>query len=192
MAIAFLVEGKMEQMIVQKICKGAPVSMLGLNGRDVSMDALAKRAASLVRLRRQYYPIVIVFDREKRKETCEDLVSQFLGAMRENGVEREDLLVGIPDRMIENWILSCGGVRKDHGLTGSQEGKHGKAELEKALSTKGVDYHKTTVGVEMFSKIDVKSAARNSSSFKSFRAKVKGHCSWLEGKVAARPRRKKS
>ncbi len=179
MALAFLVEGRMEQRIVQRLCDGVPVRLIGANGRDVTPTAIAKRAAPLIRLLKNYYPIVIVFDREARKLSCAAIEAELRQALKAHKVERDDLIIGIADRMIENWILACSQVRRKYGLLESCEGKDGKAILSLALERNGKSYHETTIGVEMFCAIDVGAVREHSSSFARFVRELGQHCSWI-------------
>jgi hypothetical protein len=39
---AFLVEGKMEQLIVQSLCQGAPVRLINCNGDNVALGSVCK------------------------------------------------------------------------------------------------------------------------------------------------------
>jgi hypothetical protein len=179
MALAFLVEGRMEQRIVQRLCSGAPVRLIGVNGKDATPEAIAKRAAPLIRLLKNHYPIVIVFDREARKLSCSAIETEFRKALKANQVERDDLIIGIADQMIENWILGCAKVRERFGLSGSYEGKDGKAILSRVLEQSGSSYHETTVGVDLFCEMDVSTVRKHSNSFARFASKLEQHCSWI-------------
>ena len=50
MGCAFIVDGQTEKKIVQHLCRDAPVRMTNLNGKDVSIAAIAKRVSSLIKL----------------------------------------------------------------------------------------------------------------------------------------------
>jgi hypothetical protein len=71
---AFLVEGHMEQLVIQRLCPRKPVRRIGCNGDDVSMAAVAKALDAQLRLLSDYAPVVIILDRERRQETCQELI----------------------------------------------------------------------------------------------------------------------
>src|SRR5208283_793778 len=103
---AFIVEGHLEQDFVQAMCEGSPVRRIGCNGNDVKIDAIAKHVATHARLlQRRFDPLVVVFDRERRKETCAELERALKTELVNQSVTAR-IIVGIPDRDIESWILS--------------------------------------------------------------------------------------
>src|SRR5687767_14837605 len=58
---AFIIDGFTEKLIVQKICPGKRVTRTDLNGKTVTIDAIAKKISSLIRaLGNKYYPIIII------------------------------------------------------------------------------------------------------------------------------------
>ena len=179
MPIACIVDGRMEQRIVQRLCPNSPVRLMGINGRDVAVAAMAKRAAPLIRLLKNFYPIVVVFDREARPDRCDKLRNDFVAALKENGITRSDIIVGIADRMTENWMLGCGKLREKYSITERTEGCNGKTVITRALHAVGEVYHETTVGVDFFCAIDVASAIANSESFAVFAREMAPHCRWL-------------
>lgn len=62
----FIVDGQMERLIINHFCPDRPVKLLNCNGKDVSLEAAAKHAASLIRLMKRNYPVILIFDREKK------------------------------------------------------------------------------------------------------------------------------
>src|SRR6185437_1125007 len=97
-----------EKKIIQKLCPDSPVRMTNLNGKSVSIPAIAKRISSfLTLLKGRYYPVLILVDREGRPETSEaieeELVRELVG---QYGCKPQDIVVSCPDRMIENWMLA--------------------------------------------------------------------------------------
>jgi len=71
---AFIVEGHLEQAFVQMICDGSPVRRIGCNGTDVKIEAVAKHVATHARLlQRRFDPLIVVFDRERRLQTCTEI-----------------------------------------------------------------------------------------------------------------------
>jgi hypothetical protein len=181
MALAFIVEGRMEQRAVQRLCPGTPVKAIATNGRDTSIAALAKRSAPLIRLSRRYHPIVVIFDREDRADSCDKIRSDFISALEDVEIETESLVVVVADRMSENWILGCATFRDKYGTSGAPEGSNGKAKVSAALRAKGEDYHTTTVGVDLLCSIDVNSVSENCASFAYLREALKDDCRWLQG-----------
>lgn len=173
--LGFIVEGLMEKQIIQEVCEGQPVRTFN-NGRDVAPRALAKQAATLIKLMKHANPVIIVFDREKRPESCQELTESFLEAIEEYNISRERVIVGVADRMIENWILACSAARQRYGITFETEGCHGKHKLSEILNKSGKHYHERTIGVELFLAIDKYSAMRNSISFKLFAEALAPHC----------------
>jgi len=180
---AFLVEGQMEQKIIQAICPGIVVRRINCNGIDVSMRAIAKTLDANMRLLKNYYPIFIVFDREGREQSCEKLMaelSEILNAKDYAGTYR----IGIADRTIENWILAdwrhalelFDGDDED---STNHDGENGKSRLKKMLP-KGIVYNETTIGVDLFRKCRPSEMYANSSSFRKFVDTIDIKCWWLK------------
>ena len=99
--------------------------------------------------------------------------------MNENRVEREGLIVGIADRMTENWILGCAKFRESYTVDGETEGCGGQGKLVTLLKKHGKNYHKTTVGVDLFCSIDIASTVKNSRSFADLSRAVAPYCRWI-------------
>lgn len=177
---AFLVDGHTEQRITQRICPGAPVRMLNLNGRDVEISAIAKLVASQYRLLgNRYHPVVVIIDREDRAQTAAEVKETLLRELLALGVPSNQLIVGVADRMIENWILAdsgCTDLLKDNT---ERDGCHGKSVLKTCLSNGNTSYHGTTLGVDLFCKINPAVAASNSASFRAFAEQIKPFCEWI-------------
>jgi len=136
---AFLVEGDLEQKFVQNVCPKSPVRRINCNGKTVEISEIAKRVGTLGRLlHKRYSPLVVVFDREKRPESCEDIERIFRTSLEQEDID-VPVLVGIPDRDIENWILAdfeiFVNVTKIEKPTAKIhfEGKKGKSEIRKLL-----------------------------------------------------------
>jgi hypothetical protein len=71
---AYIVEGDLEQKFIQNVCPGCSVRRLNCNGRDVSLEAIARRVGTLGRLlHKRHSPIIVVFDREGRPEPSEQI-----------------------------------------------------------------------------------------------------------------------
>lgn len=192
--IAFLVDGHMEQLIVQRVCPGKAVRLIGLNGRDVAIAAIAKRISTLFRLlNNRYFPVVVIIDREERDRTSEeieaDLKAEFvaLGLPLDQflGLPLDQFIVGIADRTIENWILgdpACG-CRSVVGQC--YEGSNGKAELKQLCKENDVTYNETTMGVDLFCGVNPNTVVRSSPSFGRLAGELRAHCQWLRQRLVA-------
>lgn len=172
--LAFIVDGQMEQLIIGNICPNKPIRLLNCNGRDVSIEAAAKRAASLIRLMRRNYPIIIIFDREKRVESSKTICEVFLSAIRQNGIQDVHLIIGVPDRMMENWMLAdIQSINTYYGISVTQtsfEGKGGKGHLRKLIEPK--NYQETEDGPEIAKRVNIAVAKSNSESLDDFLVKI--------------------
>jgi len=187
MTPAFIVEGKAEQKIIQKICPGTRVVILECNGTHVKMSAVAKRVASLFRIfGNRHSPVNLIFDREKRDEECDVIEHTLIEEIQALDIDPKQFRFGIADRKLETWILysvdkngkfnpNCSSSQKNEF-----EGSSSSYELSARLKRAGIDYHKTTVAVEMFSKIDPRRLAEKSDSFKRYIDKIDFTCSWLK------------
>lgn len=172
----------MEKKILQKICPGVPIRRIGCNGSDVPMAVMADFIETLIRLlNNRNHPILIIFDREGRVATCDDLISE-LSAELESRELNVDYRIGIPDQSIENWILAdYDMLAEGYGVsTRAQnfEGTPGKSRLA-ALLRNRYKYHETTLGVEMFLKCDPQKMYRESTSFRKFAGLIDFDCYWL-------------
>jgi hypothetical protein len=180
MSLAFLVDGQMEKRIIQKLCPSTKVLTLNSNGRDVTPEAISKRIGSLYRLLgNRYYPVVVIIDREGRSLTATQLKRQVLSHLAKLGIPDNQMIIAVPDKMIENWILAdlaCIGVVAKQK---SFEGKGGKGVLKKILREHDISYHETTVGVDLFCGINPVTAANNSKSFRELCKSIAPHCDWL-------------
>lgn len=177
---AFIVDGFTEKLILQQICPGCRVSRTDLNGKSVSIEAIAKKIASLIRLlNNRHYPIIILIDKEERDETVGAIIEKLETNIKGNGVVNQDLRIGVADRMIENWIISDWnclnvGAEKKPSLT---EGVNGSSIIKKI---KG-NYGKTTDGVELFLSANPKEIYKNSESFRLFADRLEGvDCKYLK------------
>lgn len=179
---AFLVEGQMEQRIVQRLCKGQPVRLIGCNGDSVSMAAVAKALNVNMRMLKNYHPIVILLDREGRSAPIDELICE-LGRLLDHSGHQDRYIIGMADRTIENWILSdwthiCSQMPGHKEFSGNPEACHGKSVLRK-LMPPNTYYHETTVGVELFLKCRPREIQRRSQSFAAFITRIKFGCYWL-------------
>ncbi|MEQ8967880.1 MAG: hypothetical protein RID91_18840 [Azospirillaceae bacterium] len=179
--VAFLVEGYMEQKIIQSLCPGATVQRIGCNGKDVPIAVMAKFIISRFNLfNNRYFPIIILFDREKRSESRSKLQKTLSQILDENGFSGQ-YIIGIADRTIENWILTNREMLEEQfskqiDTYDNADGNFGKSELKKIV---GSSYHTATKGVELFLKCDPKKMVERSHSFRDFANSARNHCRWL-------------
>jgi hypothetical protein len=177
----FLVDGHLEQKFLQRICPNRPVRRINCNGRNVSVMAIGDRIATQCRLlNNRYYPVIIVIDREDRTLTANEFATELLNQIRIFGIN-DDIILGIADRMIENWILADHNTLnqypgKKQNIPTSCEGDHGKNIIKSCLS----HYHETTVGVDLLETCKPSTMIANSSSFKAFYEQLPKNCIfWL-------------
>jgi hypothetical protein len=185
---AFLVEGAMEQQIVQDLCPGAAVRLLNCNGDQVALAAIASRVGTLARLlQKRFSPIFVVFDRERRAATTTQLRVELQKLVAQERIS-VPIVIGIPDRMIENWILAdleslSRAARIERTLfTPAFEGTCGEAKLKEMLPKDSV-YVKTINGVRWFANGNPEVMKQNSPSFREFAEALSPvACRWLAQK----------
>ncbi len=179
-----LVDGDMEKKFFQAICNDIVVQKIGLNGDAVQIKAIADRVVSLFRLQNNRCEfLVVVFDRERRKEGPLELVSELRTALVACGVPSDKLYVGCADRCTEGWImcdleivaeyLNC----DDPGMI--QPGQT-KGCLKRACREHGLYYTETIEGVELMRKVRPSQIAEKSESFANFFGSIGDECWWLK------------
>lgn len=176
---AFIVDGYTELKIVQHICPGSPIKRTDCNGKDVKIDAIVKRIATLIRLLGdRYYPIIVLVDKEKREISFSDMSNQIKLGLEKEGIINKDIRIGVADRMIENWIvgdwetISESNEYKPHNC----DGCNGAALIKKIKKS----YDKTTDGVEYFIAARPSIIYENSPSYKFFIDQLEGvSCHYL-------------
>jgi hypothetical protein len=179
---AFFVDGQTEQRALHQLCPGQPIRIIGCNGITVTMEAIAKRLATHIKLlNNRNYPIVVLIDREGRKESVIDIKEELELEIAKFNLNLE-ILIGVCDRMIENWILADKENFKSYiGLKKKLkektfEGLSGKPKLKKYYP----EYHETTDGVKLLSSSNPQVLYDSSPSFNLFVNTVKGlNCEWL-------------
>jgi hypothetical protein len=182
---AFLVEGDLEQMFIQNACKGQPVKKVICNGKDVSLSAIAKRVGTHGRLlQRRCDVLVVIFDREDRSDPIERIEEKF-----RTELVREEIsipvIVGIPDRDIENWILAdYQTFSESAGISSTppiavDDGNKGKSCIKMCLG--GKKYVETIDGVKWLKSARATVIKDSSPSFKRFyEAMMAIPCWWLQ------------
>jgi hypothetical protein len=182
----YLVEGDLEQKFIQQICPGHPVQKINCNGNQTSIEAIAKRVGTLGRLlHKRCSPLVVVFDREGREESAEDIGRQFEHSLAQEKID-VPVIIGIPDRNIESWILAdyptflvSAGLPQSSPVL-SFEGRNGKSSIKNALGT-GKSYVETIHGVAWLKAARPSTMQTNSPSFRRlFAALAALDCWWLK------------
>lgn len=179
---AFFVDGQTEQRALHKLCPGNPIRLIGCNGKTVSMNAIAKRLVTHIKLlNNRYYPIIILIDREDRKENIKEIKDELTDELINLGT-KDNILLGVCDRMIENWILADKSnflnyiERKTKLPHENYEGLKGKSMIKKVFP----EYHETTDGVDLLASSSPSEMYKNSASFKDFAETIKPlNCDWL-------------
>jgi len=173
----------MAQLIVQKLCPRSPVQRLNINGEDVKIAAIVDRIETIARiLNNRHYPICVLFDRERRAKTCDQIYVEVECELASRGLNPEQFRVGICDRTIENWILADRSLLLNaYNFTGSAafEGTQGKPTL-KRICERVEQYRETTVGVRLFTSANPQVMYDNSPSFQRFVSRIDFQCSWSE------------
>ncbi len=182
---AYLVEGQHEQMFIQDVCPGSPVQRINCNGNRTSLQAIAKRVGTLGRLlHKRYSPLVVIFDREGRRESPEEIERAFAGLMAQEEIDCS-IILGVPDRNVESWIIAdfemfarCIDL-KSTSIPIRSEGKNGKAIIKKLLG-KRKRYVETIEGVAMLKAARASIIRSQSPSFnRLFTALSPLDCWWL-------------
>lgn len=161
---AFIVDGFTEQLVLKRICPGQPIRRTDLNGKDVSIEAIAEKVSTMIRLlNNKYYPIFVIVDREKRAENIVSLREDLSERISQKIEGDQDVRVSFADQMFENWIIAdweC----LNTGLTKpeSTDGLNGASILKQSLGS----YDKTGNGVELFLQANPSVIYSNSNSFR--------------------------
>jgi len=178
---AFIVEGHMERAIVQRLCKGAPVRRLGVNGDDVNIKVMAKFVhAQILTLRDRYRPIYIIFDREKRSQSVSELRENLAECLENLGHNRELFRICIADREFETWIAP---FMDDEGIVQAtpirpMEGENGKAVIKEKMKFVGRLYSETVHGVQFFCSMNPNRISEISESFRYLFESIDDRCAW--------------
>ena len=189
---AFIVEGEQERKIVKKLCGNCPIPKIG-NGDDFQLSTIADKICDHIKsFGTRYYPIFVIFDREQRVESVDDIVSTIRDILNKNQVT-DEVVIGIPDRSLESWIMpfideegsfipdpikNCDGEKWKNNLNSKilRGNKKGKNEFRA--------YHETGSGVDMFIKyVKPEKLAEVSPSFKKFYVETKKrlpNCRWFK------------
>lgn len=163
---AFIVDGHTEQTFIGQVCPGRPVQRTNLNGKDVTIPAIAKKVSTLIRLfGNRHYPIIILIDREDRTEEIQDICDNLYKELCKENLGNQDIRIGIADCMIENWIVADYKlIDKKAKKPNTTDGINGAALIKKKLGS----YNKVIDGVRLLHSIDKEIVYKESPSFKNF------------------------
>ena len=175
------VEGDMERSALKKGL-GIRARKIGINGKFVQMTAIARNLSTDLILFDSMSRIVIIFDRETRLETSDELASTLLSMLKAD-FPNMDFCIGIPDRDIEAWIfadreLVTKHFKKKIGRRSRFEGEVGAESIKKNIGPGR--YDKMTDGIALFMKSNWSNISARSPSAKRFLIKdfIPG-CAWL-------------
>ena len=175
----------MEQAFIQNVCPGAPVRKLNCNGIDVSIEAIAKRVGTLGRLLHRHLDLlVVIFDRERRTQTSEELEQLLAQALQAEELTC-GVIIGVPDRDIEVWMVADCHVFKECAAIHANvevspcEGRKGKSRIKYLRN--GRSYIETVDGPTWLKKARPAEIAKNSESFRRlYDALQRIDCWWLQ------------
>jgi len=173
---AFLVDGVTEQKFIQIVCKDRPVKVINCNGSTVAAAAIAKRVSSLIRLwGGRHFPIVVLVDRENREQSAKDFADSLLCAVRSEGIN-DQLIVGVADRMIENWMIADPHLWPEQDILDDVDGVYGVSRLRELLPS----YDKAANGPSLLARARCSEIRRRSASFRSLADQLaKLTCGWM-------------
>lgn len=178
---AFFVDGHMESRIIKKIGCNYPVRRIDTNGRDVSVEAIAKKIELLYRtLNNKNYPIIIIVDRECREINCKVFRENIEKSMEDRGLDLTQFKICVCDRMIENWILADPEMlanKYERFKRKNYEGELGKAVIKKLFRPEN-PYNESTDGVNMFVEARASEMRKNSASFSVLYQYLDDECWW--------------
>lgn len=165
---AFIVEGHMEQKLIRSLCPGQPVNRIGCNGDAVKIDRMCEFVSTQIRaLGNRNYPIIILFDREKRGESRETLRNQMLEQLALRGFGDQDIRVFIADREFEDWyLLDQDSIIRHYKLLPVRTRRTGKSGVKAIFEQMG-PYNETRTGVDMFRVIDKSKVGEICGEFRS-------------------------
>lgn len=162
---AFIVDGFTEKNIIDKICPNRPVRRTDLNGKSVTLDKIAERIGTHLRLfNNKYYPIIIIIDKEDRQQPCEEIIKHIMDKLNSAGFKNDDIRISIADRMIENWLIADTQIFTKKEIPTKIDGINGSSVLKKKYGS----YSKSTDCLKIIKNFNPEIAYINSPSFKHF------------------------
>lgn len=168
---AFIVDGFTEKNIIDRICPNKPIRRTDLNGKNVTLDAIAERIAMHIRLLgNKYYPIIIIIDKENRENSCHEIAQYIYAKLNKMGMTNQDIRLSIADKMIENWLIADTSIFEPNEIPDKIDGINGALVLKRKYGT----YSKATDCLKLIESFNPKIAYDNSDSFRSFIENLKG------------------
>lgn len=162
---AFIVDGFTEKNIIDRICPNRPVRRTDLNGKSVTLDKIAERLETYIRLfNNKYYPIIIIIDKEDRQQPCEEIIKYIMDKLNIAGFKNDDIRISIADRMIENWLIADTRIFTEKEKPTKIDGVNGSSILKKKYGS----YSKSTDCLKIINNFNPEIAYKNSPSFKYF------------------------
>ncbi len=163
---AFIVEGHLEQRVIAQVCPNRPVRRINCNGDSVAIERMCDFIETHIRsFGNRNYPIIILFDREKRVETSDEISDRVVSILGERGLCDHDIRVFVADREVEDWYLGdIEGICRHYNIAVPASIGTGKSGLAMAIRS-AVDYHETTIGVELFGVISKTMVAERCPQF---------------------------
>lgn len=169
----FFVEGHCEQNFLSEACKGgSAIRRINLNGSAVSIPQIIRQIVAIYRTMGDCEePIVVIFDREARNQSSEDIASEVVAGLAASGIRA---VAGIPDRCIETWMLYDAEdlpLKRDN-----YEGSMGSTELRRAFGR----YDKAADGPQRLKKCRASELMRSASFKRFFDSLAISDCWWLK------------
>lgn len=161
---------------------GIKASKIGINGNCVQISAIARNLATDLMRFSPNSKVVIVFDRETRRETSKELADELIAVLSKE-FPSMSFCIGVPDRDIESWIFSDKESTSKHfkkkiGKKAAFEGEVGAQAIKKRIGPGR--YDKMTDGVALLGKISWARVQKRSPSAKNFSASTHfPGCPWL-------------
>ena len=163
------------------------VRTIGLNGKDAALEAIGgKIARQILSVSNRNWPYIAVIDREKRNDSAsvirDKLRSQIVNSELVD-VKEEQLIVGVADRSIENWIASDW---EGCGLACPPKNSYDGCFIIGKLRECNPKYKKVIDGVKLAKRADWNRVYQRSASFREFADAVHQHgmlVEYLQGQI---------
>jgi hypothetical protein len=179
---AFFVDGKTETSLFDKLCKVKPkYTRLELGGESVSAKAYAERIHAKAFRNNKHYPIIVIIDRDKREETCNQLHNQIIDELKKinemkianSKITLENIRLFIADINFESWVAPF--IQEDGSI-----GYNGKdfETISASSFLKQFNHKKITDANRIFPDIPHAKLAEISPSFHALYHGIKDICSF--------------
>lgn len=174
-----LVEGHTEATFFEIAHSNARAVRCIPNGKSVPLATIVEEIIDQLELfGGEDVDFFVVFDREGRKESAQEIVKFILDGIEAAGVMRS-VVVGVPDREIENWILAE--TEKMSSMLGADyrypgESTFGKVHFERLLVD---EFHSPTSKAKLLKSCVASNILSESVSFKDFHDLYTGDWHWM-------------